>query len=228
MSRRSKISLIVGGIVLLATIAIYAVIRPTVFPSTIWGLCFLIYAEIVFFGGFVLVDLWSRKSSKILTWSGIGVPLSIYAAIVFVSSLVFMGTHTEVVQGFFVLQIILLVAAAVICIIIGSFSAGAKKRDESVLKAERTVQRAIDQLTLIREQTDKKAEIDKLIGGLRFSDTSATVDADADLRGAITALQSIVTAEKTSEDEFSSAIQNIELLIRKRNMQTRISKQGSI
>lgn len=228
MGRRSKILLITGGVVFLATIAIYSIIHPSVFPSTVLGLCFLIYAEIVFFGGLALIDFFSRKSSGLLLWSGAGVPIGIYAVVVFLSSLVFISTQTIAIQGFLVLQIVLLVIAAAICLVTGSLSIGAKKRDEKELEAGRTVQYAIDRLMLIREQTDKKADVDRLIDGLRFSDTSVTVDADAELGDAIAALQSPAAAEETGEDEFSKALQGIEFLIKRRNLQTRVSKQGGI
>ena len=228
MSRRSKILLIIGGVVFLATIAIYSIIHPGVFPSTVLGLCFLLYAEIVFFGGLALIDFCSRKSSGLLLWSGAGIPIGIYAVVVFLSSLVFISTQTIVIQGFLVLQIVLLVIAAAICLIIGSFSNGVKKRDEKELEAGRTVQHAIDRLMLIREQTDKKADVDRLIDGLRFSDTSVTVDADAELGDAIAALQSPAAEKETGEDEFARALQGIEFLIKRRNLQTRVSKQGGI
>lgn len=228
MSKRSKISLMIGGVAFLATIAIYAIIHPIVSPSTILGLCFLVYAEIVLFGGSVLIDFWSRRSSKLLLWSGVGVSLGIYAVVVFISSLVLINAHTVTVQGFLVLQIVLFVIVAAICLTIGSFSVRAKKQDEKTLEAGRTVQYAIDRLMLIKEQTDQKADVDKLIDGLRFSDTSVIVDADVELSDAITALQSLVASEGTDGDEFSKTVQSIESLIKKRNMQTRASKQGSI
>lgn len=227
MSKRSKISLIIGGIVLLASIAIY-IICPVIFPSTILGLCFLLYSEIVFFGGFVLIDFLARKSSKVLLWSGIAIPLGAYALVVFISSLIFMGARTTAIQGYLVFHIIALVVTVAICLIIGSFSVGAKERDEKVLGAGRTVQYAIDQLTLIKERADKKADVEKLIEGLRFSDTSVTVDADVELSDAIAALQNLVLADKTGDDEFTSAVQRVDFLIKKRNLQTRASKQGGI
>lgn len=228
MSRRSKVSLAIGVIVFLATMGIYAVIHPMIFPSAIVGLCFLLYAEVVFFGGFVLIDFWSRKSSKLMLWPGIGVPLSIYAVIVFISSFVFINAHTTNLQGFWILQIVLFVIAAAICLIVGSFSIGAKEKEEKVLNAERTVQYTIDQLLLIKEQTDKKADIDKLIDGLRFSDVSVAVDADVEICDAIAALQSIVQSTETDGDEFSRAVQSIEFLIKKRKLQANASKQGGI
>lgn len=228
MSKRSKASLIIGGLVLLASIVIYAIIRPPVFPSTIVGLGFLLYSEVVLFGGFLLMDFCGMKSSKLLLWSGAGVSLGIYAFVVFISSLVFINAHTAAVQGFWVFQIVLLAAALVICFIIGSFSIGAKERDEKTLEAGRTVQYAIDQLTLVKEQTDKKTAVDKLIDGLRFSDTSVTVDADVEINDTIMDLQKLVQSEEMDEDGFLKTVQSIEFLIKKRNLQTRVSKQGSI
>lgn len=228
MRERSKISLIIGGIILLASIVIYAIGRPPVSASSILGLCFLLYSEIVLFGGFALIDLRAKKSSKLLIWSGVGVSLGLYAFVVFISSLVFMAIHAIPVQSFLILQIVLLVVTAMVCLIIGSFSAGAKRRDEKTLEAGRTVQYAIDQLTLIKERTDKKSDINKLIEGLRFSDTSVTVDSDAEISDAIDVLDNLTRSDDVSEEDFSDAVKNIELFIKKRKLQTRVSKQGGI
>lgn len=228
MSRQSKISLSIGGIAFFATIAIYGIIRPTVFPSTTLGLCFLLYSEAVLFGGFTLIDRWSEKSSTLLTWSGIGVPVGIYGIVVFLSSLMFMGAHTAVVKGFLTLQIILLVAILTICLIIGSFSLRIRSEEGKIHEAGRTIQYAIDQLTQIKEQTDRKEDVDKLIEGLRFSDTSVTVDLDKKLSGAITTLRGLTASEDASKDEFSKAAQEIGILIKERSLQAKALKQGGI
>lgn len=228
MSKRSKISMIIGGIVSLASVVIYAIVRPSAFPSSILGLYFLLYSEIVLFGGFVLIDLLTNKTSNLLLWSGVGVPLGIYAVVVFISSLVFMAIHTIAVQNFLILQIVLFVLTAAICLIIGNFSARAKRQDEKTLEAERTVQYAIDQLTLIKERTDKKSDVNRLIEGLRSSDASVTVDSDVEISEAIDVLDNLIQSDDASEEEFSNAIKSIEFFIKKRNLQTRASKLGGI
>lgn len=228
MSRRFKVLLIIGGIAFFSTIAIYAIIHPIAFPSTILGLCFLLYAESIFFGGAALIDFWSTKISKLLLWSGIGIPLSIYSTVVFISSLVFISAHTTVVRGFWVLQIVFFVIFAAICLIVGNFSIGAKMRDGKMLDSEGTIRYNIEQLLLIREQIEKKTDVDKLIDGLRFSDTSVTADADVEIKDAIIDLKSLVQSEEASEDGFSKAVQSISFLIKKRNLQIRNLKHGNI
>ncbi len=228
MSKRAKTLLIIGCIVLLGSIAVYLILSPTLFPSTVLGLCFLLYSEIVFFVGFILIDSRAEKSSKLLSWAGMGVSLGIYTVTVFASSLFFMRMHTAAVRGFLVFQIILLVLVLTVCLIIRNLSSGLRKQEEKVLEAGRTVQYAIDQLTLLREQAEKKTDVDKVIEDLRFSDISEITEADAEICNAIDALQTLVQSDDEKENEFSKALQDIELLIKKRNLQVRALKQGGI
>lgn len=228
MRNRPKISLVLGSIVLVASIVIYIITPSTPFPSSILGFCFLLYSEMVLFGGFALIDLWPGKYSKLLLWSGVGVCFGLYAAAVFLSSLIFMIVHTIAIQSFLIVQIVLFIAAAAICLIIVNFSERAKRSEQKVLEAEYTVQHAIDQLILIREYADKKSDVDKLIEDLRFSDTSVTVDSDDEIIDAITSLKRIVQSDDPDEDAFSNAIEEIAFFIKKRGLQTRFAKQGGI
>lgn len=228
MNRRSIIAIISGVIILAATFATFKLIDPEIYTSTKIGLGFLMYAEAVLFGGFALADTFGENASKPLVWSGIGIPVSLYAGIVFISSLIYMLVKTESTKGFLVLQVILFAAVLVICLIVGNISVSVKEKDSQVLRAVASLTYILDQLRLIREQVDEKAKIDKLIDDLRYSDVSVSVDADVELDGAVSVLQGIVGKGICSGDDFEKAVQSVEFLIKKRNFQARASKQGGI
>lgn len=228
MNKRSKVTLIIGAIVFVSSIAVFAVIHPRVFPSTILGLCFLLYSEVVLFGGFVLVDMLSARASKLLLWSGVGTTIDVYGVIVFISSLIHMTTKTSLIQGFLILQIVLLVIVLAVCLIIWNFSLGMRRNDSKVLQVGATLQYILDQLVLIKEKTSNKAEIDRLIEAVQYSDTSVTVDADIEINDAITHLDDLTSADELDNAEFENTVQNIEFLIKKRNLQAKATKRGGV
>ncbi|MCM1233169.1 MAG: hypothetical protein NC489_23870 [Ruminococcus flavefaciens] len=228
MNKRSRVSLIAGAAALAASIAVFAIVHPKVFPSTILGLCFLLYSEAVLFGGFALVDMLSARASRMLLWSGVGTLTGIYGVIVFISSFIFMAAKTSRICAFLVLQVVLLAIVSVLCLIIGNFSLEAKKKDNKVLQAGATLQYIMDQLALIKEQTGRKVEIDRLIEAVRYSDISVTVDADVEINDAVACLGSLVGGGKPDNDEFEQSMRNIEFLIKKRDLQAKAAKQGGI
>ena len=227
MSKKSKLSLALGTIILLAAILIYGIVQPPLYLSTIIGFSFLLFSVIVFFGGFVLIDRLARHSSPILQWAGNGAVNGIYAAVVFVSSLICINTQTDNIKAFIIFQVIWLVLAILCCLIISHFAGEVKKKNADILKADAAVQSAIDKLVLIREETGRKSEIDKLIDGLKYSDTSVTVDADAQIADAIQSLQ-LLTQPPIQEDEFLQSVQALEILITKRNLQAKAAKQPKL
>lgn len=228
MSKQAKISLAIGAAVLAATIVVFVIIRPEMFPSTVLGLGFLLYSEIVLFGGFALIDSFSGKTSKLLWWSGAGTLTGVYGLVVFASSLIYLLRRTVFVQGFLILQVILLVVAAALCLIVGGFSVSIKRKDAQTLQAGAVIQYVMDQLALVKEQTGRGAELDRLIEAVRFSDPSVSVDADVEIYDAIARLQELAGASEPEGGEFEKAVQNMEFLIKKRNLQAKASKQGGI
>ena len=85
-----------------------------------------------------------------------------------------------------------------------------------------------NQLRLIKENSDCKDAIDKLIEGIKYSDTSIMVDADVEISDAITDLEQMVNSDEKNEATINSAIEKIEFLIKKRKLQTKNAKQGGI
>jgi hypothetical protein len=228
MNRRAKISIIIGSIVFVATCMIFIIAEIEIYLSTTLGICFLLYSELVFFGGFVVVEYLADKSSQIMTRAGIGIPVEGYAIIVFLSSLIYINFLDSYPRRFLIFQIILLVITAGIALVTANASKTAKERDTEILQADLRVQEFIDRLTLIKEFIDKKADIDKLIDKIKYSDKSATVHADKELNSAILNLENTIKIQEVDISEFNKQIQEIDFLITKRNLQVRNLKQGSI
>lgn len=227
MNSRSKISIIIGTIVFAATCIIFLISGMEIYVSTILGISFLLYSELVFFGGFVLVEYLVNKSSQILTRAGVGIFIEGYAIIVFLASFIYINFLDSYFREFLIFQIILLVATVAAVLIIINASKTAKDKDIEILQAGLRIQEFVDRLTLIKESFDKKTDIDKLIDEIQYSDKSATVDADKELNEAILNLEDIVKAEEVDISEFNKQVKEIHLLITKRKVQVKNLKQGS-
>lgn len=228
MSRKSKVSLTIGAVVMVATIAIFVAIHPMIFPSTILGLCFALYSEVVLFGGFVLVDMLSRRTSTLLSWSGVGVTVGIYGGIVFASSILLMLIRTTHVSWFAILQIVIFVVAFAVILVIASFSARTRERDSKTLLAGAMIQNFRDRLVLLAERTGDGSEMRRLAEELRYVDSSVSVDADVEIDRVISHWESIADTEEIDDEECGKAIKDLDFLIKKRNLQAKALKQGSI
>ncbi len=228
MNRRAKISIIIGSIVFVATCMIVVIADIELYFSSILGICFLLYSELVFFGGFVLVEYLADKSSQIMTRVGVGISVGIYAIIVFLSSLIYINFLDSYPRVFLIFQIILLVMTAGITLVMANASRTVKEKDMEVLQADLRIQEFVNRLALIKESFDKKTDIDKLIDEIQYSDKSATVDADKELNEAILNLEDIVKAEEVDISKFNKQIKEIHFLITKRKLQVRNLKQGNI
>lgn len=228
MNKRSKLSLLLGFIVIVATIMIFAISRPMFLPSTMVGFIFLLYAEFVFFGGIPLVEFWAEKSSGILARAGAGLIIEIYAAVVFTSSLIYMNTHLFLFRGFLILQIVLSVLAIILASILAMFSKSGYSKDAKVLNANAMCRNFETDLMLIREKTSNKESIDKLIDGIKYADTSSMCNADVEIHEKIKQLNALVIGESYDEISFSNTVKEIDFLIKKRNLQIKNMKQGGI
>lgn len=228
MNRKSKLSLVLGIVVLLATICIFFLARPVFLPSTIIGFVFLLYSELVFFGGIILIGYLAQKSSGIITRAGVGLTIEIYALIVFISSLIYMNINLLFYRGFLIIQILLLVVAIIIASLLGVFSKEAYNKDAKVLRANAMCKEFESELILIREQVSDKKSIDKVIEQIRFSDTSSMCDADVEIDDKINELKTLISANETNDKDVEGLVKDIEFLIKKRNLQIKNSNQGGI
>lgn len=228
MNKKSKLSLVLGLIVILASVAIFSISRPLVMPSTIIGFVFLLFSEVVFFGGISLVEYLAGKSSGILTRAGVGLTIEIYAIVVFITSLVYMNMHLLFFRGFLILQILLIVFAIIIASILAAFSKSAYVKDSKVLNANAMCKNFESELLLIKEKVEDKDSIDKLIEGIKYSDTSSMCDADVEIDEKLKELNSIVASEELEENDFEKVVKDIDFLIKKRNLQIKNMKQGGI
>ncbi len=228
MKNRVGVISIIGALILFITVVIFILSHPVIFPSTIIGFAFLLYSEIVFFGGGVLIEYFSAKSSGIITRVGLGMTIGIYAIIVFISSLIFMNLHLVYYSGFIIGQSLLFVCVITVGLVISVISRNRYLRDSKILKSKAMMRTVVDELNLIKEKSNNKALVDQLIESIKYSDTSSMTDIEFKIDEAIKQLKSIVSAVPIDDRQFSKEVETIDDLIKNRNIKLNQLKQGGL
>lgn len=225
---RFKISTIIGCICLLATIIIFALAHPVILPSTIVAFLFILYAEVVFFGGFLFVDILAKSASGTLSRAGSGLTIAGYSIVVFVTSLLYLLSRSIFIRWFIVLQIVFFGIAFAIVAILSSFAKSEKANDLKNLQADAMINNFIAELSMIREKVEDKSIIDNMIELMRFSDSSVMVDCDVEIDEKLLHLKRLVEIGQVESENYKNLIKEIEFLIKKRNLQAKNTKQGGI
>ena len=225
---RIKTSVVIGCVCLLATIAVFSLAHPILLPSRIVGFVFVLYAEFVFFGGFIFVESLVKKTSGILSRAGVGITIAGYSIIVFITSLMYMIYGTLFVRWFVIVQILLFVVAFAIVAVMISFAKTAELSDLRTLQADAMINNFQSNLSLISERVENKTDICKLMDAIRFSDSSVMVDCDVEIDEAISRLNKLVENRQDGSEEYKKQLDEIEFLIKKRNLQAKNMKQGGI
>ena len=226
-NRRAGTSIIIGVVAIIATFLIFVISKLPINSKTICGLLFLIYSELVLFGGIAAIEYLAHKSSQIIIRAGVGTLLVIYSLAVFIPSLVYINYHYTAVGSFLIYQIIILLVAFVISWIMIVSAKTRYENDAKVLAHANIVKNMENELILIKEQY-KRDEINKLIEGIRYMDVAASVDADVEIDKEISKLKEMLSGDNFNESEFGKKIEEIEWLISKRNLQAKASKRGGI
>lgn len=228
MNKKIKLSLTLGLIVIIATALVVTFARPIFSLTTIVSFFFLIYSEIVFFCGFILVEFLAEKYSKIIIRFELGLLFSIYSLIVFISSLIYMNTHILRMRGFMISQILLLVVMIIIALLIATFSKLVKTSDGRVLQANAMCKNFESELILIQEKAPDSINIHCLIEGIKYSDMSLMADADVEIDEKISTLKELVLSDKIVEETISNIVEEINFLIKKRNLQVKNKRQSGL
>lgn len=227
-NKRSLIFGIVGIIILFATIIIYAITWDSnASTSYILGFCFMIFAELVLFGGLIGIEVLSRNSSQIIIRTGCGGSLIAYSFVVFVSSWIYMISDTDKVKSFWVLQVALFAVLAISITIFCVTSRSVKEKDSKILESVTRVNEMVDSLKLLESNDKYGKQLLKLAEELRFTDVSSKAEVDDEIEAKIAKIEmSLVKDEKAESVE--GIIDEIAVLIKKRKVQVRDTKVGGI
>ncbi len=232
MNRRIKTISISGILVFLLTVFLFfMVIQERIMIKWIYFI-FILLAEIILFGGLMLIEAYSTKTSQLIWRIGGGASILAYSVISIFISLIYMLVPLNYSNSFLILQAILLVIAAIAIIVFYTTGNSIKESDDKVLDSINRLNNIIDRLDLIRKDV-KNAEYSLLLRKayeeLKYSDTSTFVPSDSELELQVVKLEvELMRDDENKNNLITGMIQDILMLISRRKLEVKNTKVGGI
>lgn len=232
MSRRIKVFLTCGLIALLATVAISLICADDWYGLTNWAFATMLWSEVFLFGGLTVIECLAKRSEQIVTRTLLYPIISIYAAVEFLISVLYMTLLNEATVSFEVLQVILLaVTLTAIAISIGA-GKGAQSSSVRAARAVENTESMIERLNKLacRPECEPFAKALKgLSDDLRFTDISKTVAEDAKIIDIISAIEvRIACADGFDREQIEADIAHLNTLILQRKASVSAASKGKI
>lgn len=234
MKNRNNAISIIGVIVVIFTGILFALLTKDRTTSMFICLGFIVGAEIVFFGGLLIIEYLSRTTSQIILRTVCGITLGVCSLASVLVSCVYMGRDVDSLRWFYSWQLIIWVLAIVV-ITIGYFTASSvKNSDTKTMKAVVTLTNVVNLLTSLSvdsRNTKYAEQLKKIADELRYSDTSSIVPSDELIQNAVAKLE-LALIQEYGEDEKDSEIKNLlsemSVLINRRKQEVKLAKVGGI
>lgn len=234
MKNRNNAISIIGVILVIFTGILFALLTEDRTTSMFICLGFIVGAEIVFFGGLLIIEYLSRTTSQIILRTVCGITLGVCSLASVLVSCVYMGRDVDSLRWFYSWQLIIWVLAIVV-ITIGYFTASSvKTSDTKTMKTVVTLTNVANLLTSLSDDsrnTKYAEQLKKIADELRYSDTSSFVPSDELIQNAVAKLE-FVLVQEYGEDEKDSEIKNLlsemSILINRRKQEVKLTKVGGI
>ena len=227
-NKRSVAFGISGIVVLLVTIFIFIITKDeNMNISVSLGFAYLIYSEILLFGGYIAIEYLVNKGSQIITRVGCGTILTIYTVVVFLCSIIYMIMNTDTFIGFLIVQAVAFAAAMIGMLVFLVSGHTIKENDTNVTDSVLILSNLISSLELLKANRKYGKRIGKIAEDLRFTDISSRVEVDDEIEIYISRIETAL-AEDEYATEVEEYIEIVALLIKKRIIQLREKKIGGI
>lgn len=234
MKNRNNAISIIGVTLVIFTAILFALLTEDRTRTMFICLGFIVGAEIVFFGGLLLIEYLSKTTSQIILRTVCGITLSIGSLASILVSCIYIGRDVDSLRGFYSWQLIIWVLAIVV-LTIGYFTASSVNNSDSrTMNAVMTLAVVVDQLTTLSDDsrnTKYAGQLKKIADELRYSDTSSLVPSDELIQNAVAKLE-VVFVQEYGEDEKDNEIKNLLsemlVLISRRKQEVKFTKAGGI
>lgn len=232
MNKRSKALLMIGTMIVLLSIFLFFMLTEDRITITWMGFAFILFVEIVLFGGLVLIEFLSHSVSQIMIRIIGGIALLGYASLSIIISIIYMSVESEAVRTYLVIQVILAVVLVIILVVAFISALSVKSNDSRVVSATTLISSYVDKLNLLK--SDKKyapysVALAKVAEGLRYSDTSTTVQSDGKIEANIDKLELTLRNQiDDKEKEVDIIIEELIVLINQRKIEVKNTKSGGI
>lgn len=232
MNKRSQIISICGMIMFILTTFMFFMMTKDRIESTWISLFFLLFAEMILFGGFIMIEYLADKASQIVIRSGCGFVLLAYSIISIIVSMYYIISVKESVKPLITIQVVLLVIAGILLAVFYTTSVSIKDNSDKVINATERVSSVVDKLNLLSQDVsnDKyKKQIAKIAEDLMFTDTSTLVACDDEINRKIASIELALLKEAGSkESEVYELLEDMLMLINKREIEVKNSKFGGV
>lgn len=230
MNRRVRTISISGILVMALTVFLFFMITHERIIITWLGFTFILLAEIILFGGLLLIEIYAPKASQIVWRVGGVISVAAYSVISIIISLIYMGMSFTHYNSFIILQAILFVIAAIAVLVFLSVGKSISEKDDKVSEAMSEMNVIIDKVDLLRKDP-KNSEYSQLLNkvyeDLKYSDTSTRVPSDSELELQVVQLELELLRDFENKSDFiAGMIQDILLVINKRKAEIKNSKVG--
>lgn len=234
MKNRNNAISIIGVTLVIFTAILFALLTEDRTRTMFICLGFIVGAEIVFFGGLLLIEYLSKTTSQIILRTVCGITLGIGSLASILVSCIYISRDVDILRGFYSWQLIIWVLAIVV-LTIGYFTASSVNNSDSrTMNAVMTLAVVVDQLTTLSDDsrnTKYADQLKKIADELRYSDTSSLVPSDELIQNAVAKLE-VVFVQEYGEDEKDNEIKNLLsemlVLISRRKQEVKLTKVGGI
>lgn len=228
-----KTSIIISAVItFLATIIIATFCINDWVGITPWAFGMILWSEIVFFGGLILLENVSKGTEQLISRSVISTLLSCYLIANVCSSIVFIAFFNEYTEVFVVLEVLFFVILAIGVVVALAASKGVYESNERTMQTVSTVEGMIsrlNKLSMTPQCEPYSATLKKLYEDLRFTDVSVNVPVDEEIEQAISTIEIEISGKDELDDEMlKSTMVRLNSLIEKRKVETKDCKKGSI
>ncbi|MBS5931795.1 MAG: hypothetical protein KIC94_02875 [Clostridiales bacterium] len=234
MKNRNNAISIIGVTLVIFTAILFALLTEDRTRTMFICLGFIVGAEIVFFGGLLLIEYLSRTTSQIILRTVCGITLSIGSLASILVSCTYIGRDADSLRGFYSWQLIIWVLAIAV-LTIGYFTASSVNNSDSrTMNAVMTLAVVVDQLTTLSDDsrnTKYADQLKKIADELRYSDTSSLVPSDELIQNAVAKLEVVFVqeyGEDEKDNEIKSLLSEMLVLISRRKQEVKFTKAGGI
>lgn len=233
MNRRSRVFTIFGIIIVILTLMLALLNIDNWSGVKALALLFALWAEIAFFGGFVLIEKLAERASKIVFGVGCRVIITFYSIIILVVSFIFMFSSNKGAIIFLTIQFVLLAFASILCFVLIAAGKSIKEKSDEVLSSGAQVENCVNALNALKINPSNETYatiLGKLAEDLRFTDVSSIVPVDYKIEKLISELEMelIKDTKKKSNEKIDSLCGSLNYLIGRRKMDVNAAKRGGI
>lgn len=230
-SRRTVPTAIIGLIVIAMTLLIFFT-AVTERHAIQWvSLLFIIFAELITPGGFILIDEYAKNTSGVMLRAGTySLPFIYFIATTAVSIMYMSGVGGNV-KWLVMIDVIILALTVAIMVPIFASSKTINEKNRSVLQSAAMFKQLGDSVMLLKNAKNSKytAQLEKIYDAIRYCDNSVYVPSDDLIAVKINKLEEVLGADAGDKDERIRAMTDeILLLAKKRAAEARGIQSGGV